>query len=80
MSDAITDAERALNDSQVRRIQRVLGLSEPECSGWFDGRARTQIKVWQKQRGHEPNGELNQGQINELLALAEGGAGDDYLG
>lgn len=80
MSDAITDAERALNEGEVRRIQRAIGLSDPECVGWFDGRTRAQIKRWQSERGFASDGELSRAQVTELLALAEGGATDDYLG
>lgn len=81
MSDALNDAERALVRHEIERLQRALGLSEPEVSGYFDGTTRRAIKAWEEKRTQSPSdGELSAAQIHELLALRPGGDDDGYLG
>jgi len=70
MSDALTDEERLLTMPEKQRIQRALGMMEPDVSGWFDGKTRDAIKAWQTQRSLLPaTGALTAFQIAELLAL-----------
>jgi len=75
MSDALNDAERRLTVAEVQRVQRGLGLSEPEVSGFFDGITRRAIFAWQERQGLLPaTGELSEAQLRELLAMRSGTA------
>jgi peptidoglycan hydrolase-like protein with peptidoglycan-binding domain len=80
MSDALNDPERALVRAEIERLQRAVGLSEPEVSGYFDGVTRRAIQAWQRQHTLSPaDGELSAAQIHELLGLRPRGGDDDYL-
>jgi hypothetical protein len=80
MSDALNDAERALSQPEVERLQRVLKLTDDKVCGFFDGTTRLAIQQWQVSRGAPGTGELTAAQIQSLLGLAPGGDGDVYLG
>jgi hypothetical protein len=82
MSDALNDDERRLTVAEVQRVQRALGLLEVDVSGFFDGRTRRAIQAWQQQQQVEASGELSAFQIQTLMSLAPGsaGQGDDAVG
>lgn len=79
MSDALNDAERAMTEDEIERVQRALGLTDAELSRHFDGRTRQAIHDWQSRRGYGATGELSAAQIAELLQAGAAGD-DDYIG
>lgn len=79
MSDALNAAEAALREFEVQRIQRGLGLTGAQVTGYFDPQTRGAIKQWQTTQGADASGELTQMQIQQLLGLSQG-ATDEYAG
>ena len=79
MSDALNTAEAALAVSDVERIQRGLGLTGTQITGFFDANTRAAIKQRQSNQGVESTGELTQTQVQQLLGLSQG-ASDEYAG
>jgi hypothetical protein len=79
MSDALNDAERAMTEAEIERVQRALGLTDAELSRRFDARTREAIRDWQSRRAYAATGELSAAQIAELLQAGAAGD-DDYIG
>lgn len=79
MSDALNDAERAMTEAEIERVQRALGLTDVELSRRFDARTREAIRDWQSRRAYAATGELSAAQIAELLQAGAAGD-DDYIG
>jgi len=82
MSDALNDAERALDTDGVKRVQRGIEMAEADVSGWFDGATRQAIAAWQRRMALEPvTGELSISQIASLLSAPQPDApdGDQHL-
>jgi len=72
MSDALNDAERALDTDGVKRMQRGIEMAEADVSGWFDGATRQAIAAWQRRMALEPvTGELSISQIASLLSTPQ---------
>jgi len=78
MSDALNDAEQALSEAEVQRLQHALGFGDSQLSGHFDGPTREAIRNWQTSRQYLPTGELTALQINELSQ--GGGSDEDFIG
>lgn len=77
MSDALNDAERALDTDGVKRVQRGIEMAEADVSGWFDGATRQAIAAWQRRMALEPvTGELSISQIASLLSAPQPDAPD----
>ena len=79
MSDALNDAEKALSEPEVQRLQRALALADAQVSGHFDASTRAAIKQWQSGLGLASTGELTDQQIQQLMGLAPGSNDDGYL-
>jgi peptidoglycan hydrolase-like protein with peptidoglycan-binding domain len=79
MSDALNDAELAMTEAEIERVQRALGLTDAELSRRFDARTREAIRDWQSRRAYAATGELSAAQIAELLQAGAAGD-DDYIG
>ena len=79
MSDALNDAERALDTDGVKRVQHGIEMAEADVSGWFDGATRQAIAAWQRRIPVEPvTGELSMSQIASLLTAPQPDAPDGH--
>jgi hypothetical protein len=80
MQDALNEAERSLSSAEIQRLQRSLGMPEPDVSGRFDATTRRAVQAWQSVQQTSITGELTADQIRQLLALAAHPAEDGYVG
>ncbi|NVD97733.1 peptidoglycan-binding protein [Massilia sp. BJB1822] len=79
-SDAMNAAELALNEDDITRIQRSLGIPATEQDGRIGILTRTAISAWQSAHGAVVTGQLTATQIQELLLTPATWKDDDYVG
>jgi hypothetical protein len=78
--DALNDAERALSEEEITRVQRSLGMEATAQTGRLDMATRSAIAVWQTRYGASATGELTQVQIAQLLINPTMLEDDGYVG
>lgn len=78
--DALNDAERALSEEEITRIQRSLGMEATAQTGRLDMATRSAVAVWQTRYGASATGELTQVQIAQLLINPTILEDDGYVG
>jgi hypothetical protein len=79
MSDALTDAEKALSGAEIGQLQRALQMSGARIGGYFDGPTRQAIQKWQLSSGQDGTGRLTHSQIQSLMTVSSGND-NDYVG
>lgn len=78
--DALNDAERALSEDEITRIQGSLGVEATRQTGRLDLSTRSAIAVWQTRYGAAATGQLTQAQIQQLLSNPITLEDDGYVG